>query len=32
MDANIKTMYTIMAKAEEISNSLKSTENLAARM
>lgn len=32
MDANIKTMYTIMAKTEEISNRMKSTEALAARM
>lgn len=32
MDANIKTMYTIMAKTEEISNKMKSIEALAARM
>lgn len=32
MDANIKTMYTIMAKTEEIAKSLKSTEQLASRM
>lgn len=32
MDANIKTMYTIMAKTEEISNSYKTMEGLATRM
>lgn len=32
MDANIKTMYTVMAKTEELSNKMKSTEALAARM
>lgn len=32
MDANIKVMYTIMAKTEEISNKFKNTENLAVRM
>lgn len=32
MDANIKTMYTVMAKTEELSNRMKSTEALAARM
>lgn len=32
MDANIKTMYTVMAKTEELSNKMKNTEALAARM
>lgn len=32
MDANIKTMYTVMAKTEELSNRMKSTEALASRM
>lgn len=32
MDANIKTMYTVMAKTEELSNKMKTTEALAARM
>lgn len=32
MDANIKVMYTIMAKTEEVSNRFKNTEKLAARM
>lgn len=32
MDANIKTMYTVMAKTEELSNQMKNTEALAARM
>lgn len=32
MDSNIKTMYTVMAKTEELSNRMKSTEALAARM
>lgn len=32
MDANIKTMYTVMAKTEELSNRMRSTEALALRM
>ncbi|CAD7094094.1 unnamed protein product [Hermetia illucens] len=32
MDANIKSMYTIMAKTEEISKSMKPTEQLATRI
>ena len=32
MDANIKTMYTVMAKTEELSNKMKNTEALAARI
>lgn len=32
MDANIKSMYTIMAKTEEISKSMKPTEQLAGRI
>lgn len=32
MDGNIKGMYTIMAKTEEISNAMKPTEQLAVRM
>lgn len=32
MDANIKSMYTIMAKAEEITNLMRPAEQLAARM
>lgn len=32
MDSNIKCMYTIMAKTEEISNSMKPTEQLALRI
>lgn len=32
MDANIKTMYTVMAKTEELSNRMKSTEALAVRI
>lgn len=32
MDGNIKSMYTIMAKTEEISNAMRPTEQLALRM
>lgn len=32
MDANIKSMYTILAKAEEITNLMRPAEQLAARM
>ncbi|XP_031626885.1 BLOC-1-related complex subunit 6 [Contarinia nasturtii] len=32
MDANIKTMYTVMAKTEELSNQMKNTEALASRI
>lgn len=32
MDGNIKSMYTIMAKTEEISNAMAPTEQLAVRM
>lgn len=32
MDANIKTMYTVMAKTEELSNKMKNTEALASRI
>lgn len=32
MDGNIKSMYTIMAKTEEISNAMRPTEQLAGRM
>lgn len=32
MDGNIKSMYTIMAKAEEISNAMRPTAQLSTRM
>lgn len=32
MDGNIKSMYTIMAKTEEISNAMRPTVQLAGRM
>lgn len=32
MDGNIKSMYTIMAKTEEISNAMRPTGQLSARM